>query len=301
MDVVIESCRALFVVFLGLSACVGILALTSPRAFAAAVSYSDRAVYQGAQAPSKRRWYGLDNFALAHERLFGTLVVGTVGYLALISHHGPDSYSKSFLLVIVGVALIMGVLALRQITFQAREIATRTAEAYSDPLTGLANRRAFYSELPRRLTQRQRQGTAFCLLIIDVDQFKSFNDEYGHLLGDAILKVVARILESTVDRTSVVARLGGDEFGVLLPDTNLEAASQVAERLRSAIADDPICYEGREHTLTISIGLTEAQLDDDEPSLLKRSDSALYAAKEAGRNRAFRHPAPEPAVANVSS
>ena len=94
----------------------------------------------------------------------------------------------------------------------------------------------------------------------------------------------------------IVTRLGGDEFAVLLPGSNLEEASHAAERLRAAISKSRLRHEGHEHTLTVSIGLAEAQLDDDPASLLKRSDSALYAAKAAGRNCSFRHAGPEPAI-----
>lgn len=93
-----------------------------------------------------------------------------------------------------------------------------------------------------------------------------------------------------------VARLGGDEFVVLLPECRLDAATETAERCRSAIAESPLRHEGREHSATVSIGVCEAQNDDDSISLIKRADSALYAAKDAGRNCCFRHGAPERAT-----
>jgi len=199
-------------------------------------------------------------------------------------------------MIIVAVALMMGIFALRHIMRQSREIEFHLTQARADVLTGLANRRAFDTELSRRLAQRQRQGTPLCLLIIDIDNFKSFNDEFGHPLGDAVLREVANVLQATARHMDYVARLGGDEFAVLFPGGSLKEASLGAERLRSAISDSPLRYEGHEHTLTVSIGLAEAQLGDDPVSLLKRSDSALYAAKEAGRNCSFRHGGPEPAV-----
>jgi len=297
MNIPVDVWNVSFVVFLGLSGCFGLLALISPSAFAAAASYGNRNIFHGFQSSVEKHWFDIDTFVIAHGRLFGFFVVVAVGNLWLIFRHGPEAYSKSSLLIIVGVAMLMGIGSLCHIMRQSREIEAHQAEAYTDALTGLANRRTFDLELSRRLAQRQRQGTPFCLLIIDIDSFKSFNDEFGHLLGDVILKKVANVLEATARQMDIVARLGGDEFAVLLPDSNLDAASLGAERLRSAISNSPIRYdEGHEHTLTISIGLAEAQLDDDAVSLVKRSDSALYAAKAAGKNCSFRYGGPEPAA-----
>ena len=296
MDIPIDFWTVTFFILLGLSGCVGLLALTRPSAFAAVASYGNRTVYLGRQTRADKQCLDIDTFLLSHGRLFGLLVIATVGYLCLVAFRGPEAYSRSFLLIIVAVALMMGIVALRHIMRQSWQIQLHLAEAHADVLTGLANRRAFDMEFSRRLAQWQRQGTPLCSLIIDIDHFKSFNDEFGHLLGDAILKEVANVLKATARHMDFVARLGGDEFAVLLPGSNLEEASHGAERLRSAISDSPLRCESHEHTLTVSIGLAEAQLDDDPASLLKRSDSALYAAKEAGRNCSFRHGGPEPAV-----
>ena len=279
--------RILVLVFLGLSGVVGLLALVSPSALAAVGSYRKRSVSQGVQTRADKCWVDVDTFVIAHGRLFGLLVIAAVGYVWLILRLGPEAYSKSLLLTIVAIAVMMGIFALRHIMRQTLEIRAHLADAHADALTGLANRRAFDMEFSRHLARRQRQGTPLCLLIIDIDYFKSFNDEFGHLLGDVILKGVAKVIDATARQTDVVARLGGDEFAVLLPGNNLETASHGAERIRSAIADKPFLWEGHEHTLTVSIGMAEAQPADDLASLLKRSDSALYAAKEAGRNCVF--------------
>ncbi len=296
MDILSEFWSVIFVVLLGLSGVVGLVALASPHALSVAASLGNRNVFHGFQTRADKGWIDIDTFVIAHGRLFGLLLIATVGYVWLIMRHGPEAYSKSLLLTVVAIALTMGAFALRHIMRQSLEIQAQRAEAHADALTGLANRRAFDMELSRRLAQRQRQGTPVCLLIIDIDHFKTFNDEFGHLLGDAILKEVSKVLEATARQMDIVARLGGDEFAVLLPGSNLEDASHGAERILSAIGDKPLQWEGHEHTLTVSIGLAEAQLDDDPVSLIKRSDSALYAAKEAGRNCAFRQGNPEPAA-----
>jgi diguanylate cyclase (GGDEF)-like protein len=134
------------------------------------------------------------------------------------------------------------------------------------------------------------------LLIIDIDEFSSFNNEYGHLLGDAVLKEVAGVLGSTVSHEGTTARLGGDEFVVILPNSTLDQASATAEQIRAAINESDLKHDGQAHSLTVCLGVAEAQVDDDANSLIKRADSALYAAKEAGRNRSYRHGSPEPAI-----
>ena len=295
MEALLDSCKMLFFILLGLSGVFGLLALASPGAFAAVASYGGRIIHPGMQTRLDR-WVDVDRYVLKHARTFGLVLIGSAGYLWLISSHGPQAYSSSFLVFIVAVSLIMGVVALGEIGRQKRQIESHLAEAHTDPLTGVANRRAFDAEVSRRVAQRQRQGTPLSLLIIDIDRFKSFNDDFGHLLGDAVLKEVAKVLNATARHMDVLARLGGDEFAVLLPGSDLEEASLVAERLRTTIGDRPLHCGGREHKLTVSIGLAEAQLDDDAASLLKRADSALYAAKEAGRNCSFRYAGPEPAV-----
>jgi len=296
MDILVDCWNVVFITLLALSGCAGLLALASPRVFAAVASYGNRTVIHGAQTRFEKPWCNIDTFVFTHGRLFGVLVIAAAGYVWLVARYGPEACPKSLLLTVVGLALMMGIVALRHITQQSLEIQTHRAEAHVDALTGLANRRAFDMEISRRLAQRQRQGTPLCLLILDIDFFKSFNDEFGHPLGDAILKEVANVLQSQARQMDVVSRLGGDEFAVLLPGSCLEEASQGAERLRCAISDNPLQCEGREHVLTVSVGLAEAELDDDPASLLKRSDSALYAAKEAGRNCSFRQGSPEPAV-----
>lgn len=285
---------------------IGMLAVLSPKHFAIVASYGAKTVYNGRRTRADA-WFDIDRFVVANARSFGCVILATGGFIWYVAHHGPDAYSKSSLLFIVTAAAATGIVAFARIHQQKSEIEANLAEARTDPLTGLANRRAFDEELSRRLSQRQRQGTTLCLQILDIDYYKSFNDTFGHLLGDTVLREIAKRLNDAARHMDIVSRIGGDEFAILLPGCSLEDASLAAERLRVAIADTPLHCDGEEHWLTISSGLAEAEFDDDVRSLIRRADSALYAAKDAGRNCTFRQAGPEPAVAatcersNVSS
>jgi diguanylate cyclase (GGDEF)-like protein/PAS domain S-box-containing protein len=156
-----------------------------------------------------------------------------------------------------------------------------------DPLTGLLNRRAFVRELSDRIVQARRYGGGGAVLFIDIDDFKQVNDTLGHSVGDQAVAGVARVVEQQVRETDVLARLGGDEFGVLLPSATLSEAEALAARLLGAVRElDPLVPSGRR--LTVSIGVAEfvepsAEMSADD--LLIESDLAMYAAKEAGKDR----------------
>jgi len=162
-------------------------------------------------------------------------------------------------------------------------------EARTDPLTGLANRRALNEELDKRIAQWQRRGTLLSLLLIDIDHFKRFNDEHGHQAGDEMLCLVARALRDTLREMDVVTRYGGEEFAVVLPATDLMEASRAAERARVEVSNTIVTYRGKKLHDTVSVGIAQATEMDDALSLVGRADDALYAAKEAGRNRTYFH------------
>lgn len=286
----------LFLVLLGLTGVAGVLAVLSPRIFAGAAKLGGTLVSVTQSSTPLDKWVDIDGYVLRHSRFFGFLVCASVAYLGLLTIYGPEAFSKPFLVLVVGVSLGTGIYALIELRKQKQQLDIRMQEAHTDPLTNLANRRSFDIELTRRIAQRQRQGTPLCLLILDVDHFKSFNDKYGHHVGDSVLKQVAQTLAQLVGPEGTVARLGGDEFAVCLPGYVISEATPTAERLRTAICGHVHLIERFEIALTISIGLAEALSDDDEASLMKRADSALYAAKEGGRNRSYRHGSPEPAL-----
>lgn len=156
------------------------------------------------------------------------------------------------------------------------------ASAHTDELTGVGNRRAFDEALTALLARRAKGGSPLCLLMIDLDYFKRYNDSHGHLAGDQALRLAGALLRAALRPGDIAARYGGEEFAVLLPGVDAERALMVAERLVRdfRIADWP------HEPVTISVGVAEASQGEAPQSLVARADAALYAAKAEGRDRA---------------
>lgn len=160
------------------------------------------------------------------------------------------------------------------------------ARADHDGLTGIPNRRAFDAQLDAVIRSYHRYGRPFSLILLDVDHFKRINDTYGHEAGDAVLKAVASRIAGSVRDVDFAARYGGEEFAVLLPETGLAGAVETAERLRNGIAERSVEWRGQEIAVTISLGVAAVpECVADAREALARADQALYAAKQAGRNR----------------
>ncbi len=160
--------------------------------------------------------------------------------------------------------------------------ARRAAE--SDPLTGLANRRALDRMLELRLLVQAADKQPFCLILADLDHFKAVNDGWGHAVGDRALTAFAEVLRGQSRAEDLVARLGGEEFVVLLPDAPLDVAARVAERLRVATPEAAPPELGPRR-LSASFGVVEAAAEETASQLLRRADAALYRAKADGRDR----------------
>jgi diguanylate cyclase (GGDEF)-like protein len=155
-----------------------------------------------------------------------------------------------------------------------------------DGLTQVHNKRYLYEALERELIRGRRHGRHLAILMFDIDHFKRINDLHGHLAGDFVLKELARIVQSRIRRDEVFARYGGEEFCIILPETMLDGAVELAERLRQQIAEHTFVFQQDKIKATISIGcavLTEE--DRNAGELLKRADERLYQAKNSGRNR----------------
>jgi len=155
--------------------------------------------------------------------------------------------------------------------------------AYSDDLTGLANRRFAMRQLAAQLSRARRHDEPLALLLADIDHFKALNDDHGHLAGDAVLRAVALRLRSRLRQEDVIGRFGGEEFLIALPETDARGALRAAEALRGVIADAGVDVDGRLHRVSISIGWAMST-GEDVDGLIRRADDALYAAKRAGRN-----------------
>ena len=157
----------------------------------------------------------------------------------------------------------------------------------TDALTGLYNRRAYDQELAREWRRVQRNGAALSVLLIDADHFKSINDQHGHAVGDRVLQALAALIQRSAREIDVAARIGGEEFAVLLSDTGATSALNVAERIRSQIAQsDTMTVTG----VTVSIGVATLAAEESAASLQHRADQALYMAKSQGRNRVVSAP-----------
>ncbi len=166
---------------------------------------------------------------------------------------------------------------------EARVLARRLErEAMTDPLTGIGNRRMFNRLLEKEWHRCQRHGSALSLVLFDVDHFKRINDRWGHPKGDAVLRSLAALIERQLRGCDTVCRWGGEEFAVLLPETDADGAWKLAERLRRAAEDAELAGL----RVTISLGAAQCAPGERIPEWIARADRALYAAKQAGRNRA---------------
>ncbi|MDX1755811.1 MAG: GGDEF domain-containing protein [Marinobacter sp.] len=157
--------------------------------------------------------------------------------------------------------------------------------AKHDALTGLANRREGHARLDAEYERYLRNNRAFSALLMDIDLFKTVNDNYGHQAGDQMIMLVANTLKAECRRVDTLARWGGEEFLVLLPETDHAVALKIANRVRESIASQSIEFEGQNIAATISVGVATIQGSESIDRLLQRADEALYQAKTQGRNQ----------------
>ena len=157
--------------------------------------------------------------------------------------------------------------------------------AQVDALTGLANRGYFFRRAEQMLHPKATPVWPLSALMIDVDRFKSINDEAGHAVGDQVLSQVARVLERNLRGGDFVARYGGEEFAAILPKTDRSTAMSIAERVRIAIAEDELLRQLAQRTVTISVGVAETSDEVPVDAVMLAADRALYTAKAEGRNR----------------
>lgn len=171
-------------------------------------------------------------------------------------------------------------------------------EATHDGLTGILNRSAVVQSLHRELDRGQRTGRNTAVLMADVDHFKRINDVYGHSTGDGVLRAVAEIIQRSVRPYDSVGRYGGEEFLIVLPETSPIDVETIAERVRSAAAATPVCINGKNVFVTLSIGIDTSgpECTSDAEGMISAADMAMYQAKHAGRNRVHRRVFNRPAL-----
>lgn len=176
------------------------------------------------------------------------------------------------------IAVIRDITERKKMEAELRRLAT------TDALTGVSNRRGFMEKVEHELRRAQRYGNPFTMIMVDIDHFKSINDNYGHQVGDLVLQKMALTIKSALRKSDIFGRIGGEEFSIVLMETEPDTAISISERIRSRIEALSI-HTGKETVhITISIGLTFFREGDDISTVSNRSDEALYAAKENGRN-----------------
>jgi diguanylate cyclase len=176
----------------------------------------------------------------------------------------------------------------QQIEGLQTDLANAQHEANTDSLTGIANRKYFDYELGIAAEEARASGQALSLLLADIDHFKLFNDSHGHQIGDQVLRLVAQVLTQSVKGRDLAARYGGEEFAVILPQTDLDGARQLAEQIRKTVASNRIRLRSSRRqlgTITLSVGCAQFDRGEALSELIWRADEALYQAKRQGRNQ----------------
>lgn len=172
-----------------------------------------------------------------------------------------------------------------------KAVSERTAELETltriDPLTGLINRRHFWTVLEQEWNRWMRYGQDFCVVMVDIDHFKDLNDTFGHTAGDAALKAIASRISGGLRKTDTVARHGGEEFCLILPETGAKDAYALMEKVRQSIAQAPIVEYPEPVTKTFSYGVALASMHQDPASIIEAADKLMYKAKQTGRNRGY--------------
>lgn len=181
-----------------------------------------------------------------------------------------------------------------------RDLEIVRREAMTDGLTGLANRKAFDRELNRMIQEAKEKHETFTLLMVDIDHFKSFNDNFGHQVGDQVLRLVGRALVEGIKGRDFASRYGGEEFAIILPQSNMTAGVAVGNSLRRAVASKDLVNRNTSEKLgqiTMSVGVAEYVSGENSEEIIERADGALYTAKHNGRNQVAAAPGNTRAIA----
>lgn len=220
----------------------------------------------------------LHDFAAKAEGLSSTELQDIIGEIVLQT----NSMSDNTRLMHTGLAS-----ASREIADLKRRLQFVQKEAYTDSLTGIGNRKSFDEQLAKTITRARETGKNLCLILADIDNFKLFNDTHGHTLGDQVIRLVAATLSKGIGPDGIAARYGGEEFGVILPDSSISDAVNLANDLRMTIAAKKLINRTTKQDvgrITMSFGVTTYVPPEGAIGIINRSDKALYEAKRSGRN-----------------
>jgi diguanylate cyclase (GGDEF)-like protein len=262
-------------------------------------------LYRGQQ---KKQWDFLANTTLDHAQRHNNRIQQyenqllenkvQIQQLKLDAQQRQQEASRLYLALVAVIAVSLALLAY---TLWRSRLRFR-AQAQTDSLTGIANRRHFLdrAQLVAKRTRHQPQTAS--VFVLDIDHFKLINDAYGHQAGDAAIRHVATRSSACLREGDVFGRIGGEEFAALLPATDAADAWKLAECIRQAIEQAPLDHHGDQIHITVSIGLTSGSLvDDDIEALIQRADKYMYRAKNEGRNRSFTTPEQRPDIAAADS
>ena len=204
----------------------------------------------------------------------------TIGSIVIIRKDNPVLSSSESQFVYILASIVAPLMEHGYSHRRARQLAD------SDPLTGIANHRSFHDFLSREVARADRNKTEFCLLILDVDDFKKVNDTFGHLIGDAVLKDIAHRIGANIRLGDILARYGGEEFAVILPETGISGARVQAERIRKEVSSKPFVFPENEIPYSVSIGISmySGKSRRSKESLISDADDALYLSKNQGKN-----------------
>ena len=211
-------------------------------------------------------------------RIVGTLLIPPADSLT------PEPINTATFLAYAGFIIVatLGVMWMEIESLQGDLVRS----AHYDSLTGIYNRGTFFAECRRELSRCARGGPGFSLAVFDLDHFKLVNDRYGHPVGDRVLRAFAEVLRASLRKHDTVGRYGGEEFALLMPNTGKDTAARVAERVRREVEARGVTADGRRIEVTVSGGVAAYGADgEDWDTLLSAADTALYTAKDGGRNR----------------